>query len=305
MGCVDFPRPTRTVVLLALCLPMLLPMTGCLSLLTSKRKLPIPVAPATVQTASADQLVVQLNASYAKFESLTATVDIQASRLKAKEGTATDYPTFRANILVRKPEMVRVLGRLPIVQTEMFDLASDGTKFTLVIPHYSKAYEGMNASKGNSLNWYENLRPGPFFSAMVVKGLAQDELYSVISETITTEDASKKRLIASPDYLLNVVRRKADSMELYPVRVIRFRREDLLPYQQDLYDDDGNLKTEVVYGTYKDFGGVKYPGSMTLRDPQNGYQLVMTVERVTLNPVLTDDMFGTKVPNGYTVTDLH
>jgi len=280
-------------------------MTGCLSLLTSKRKLLIPVAPTTVQTVSAEDLVTQLNATYAKFESLTASVDIQASRLKAKEGTATDYPTFRANILIRKPEMVRVLGRVPIVQTQMFDLASDGKRFTLVIPHFTKVYQGLNASKGASANWYENLRPGPFYGAMVVRGLEPDDLFSVISETVTTEDMSKKRLIASPDYVLNVVRRKPDSMLLYPERVIRFHREDLLPYQQDLYDDQGTLQTQIVYGPYKDFGGVRYPGTMTLRDPQNGYQLIMTVERVTLNPTLTDDMFQTKVPEGYTVTDLH
>jgi outer membrane lipoprotein-sorting protein len=291
--------------MLAISLPLLFSMTGCLSLLTSKRKLPIPVAPSTVQTVTAEQLVEQLNAAYEKFESLTATVDIQASRLKAKEGTATDYPTFRANILIRKPEMVRVLGRLPIVQTQMFDLASDGKNFTLVIPHFSKVYQGLNASKGSSPNWYENLRPAPFYGAMVVKGLAPDELYSVISETVTTEAPDKKRLIASPEYLLNVVRRKPDSMQLYPVRVIRFHREDLLPYQQDLYDDQGTLQTQVVYGAYKDFAGVKYPGTMTLRDPQNGYQLIMTVERVTLNPPLTDDMFHTKVPTGYAVTELH
>ncbi len=289
----------------ALLIPLVVSTTGCVSLLTSKRKLPIPVAPQTVQTATADQLAERLSANYAKFESLTATVEIRASRLKAKEGTATDYPSFRANILIRKPEMVRVLGRLPIVQTQMFDLASDGTKFTLVVPHFSKVYQGMNASKGTSPNWYENLRPGPFFSAMVVKGLQPDELYSVISETSTMPDASKKRLIVSPEYLLNVVRRKPESAKLYPVRVIRFHREDLMPYQQDLYDDDGNLTTEVVYGSYQDFGGIKYPGTMTLRDPQNGYQLIMTVQRVTLNPTLTEDMFQTKVPAGFTVTDLH
>jgi outer membrane lipoprotein-sorting protein len=276
-------------------------MTGCLSLFTSTRRLPAPLAPASVQTASADELVASVNDKWTKFESLTATVDIVASRLKSKEGTATDYPSFRANLLLRKPEMLRMLGKAPLVQTPMFDLGSDGTHFTLLVPPRSKVYQGLNASKGTSPNWYENLRPGFLFDAMVVRGLAQDELYSVLAETITEEDAANKRLLMRPDYVLNIVRRKAGSQALYPVRVIRFHREDLLPYEQDLYDDKGELETQVLYGAYQDFMGTRYPATITLRRPEEEYQLVMTVERVTANPVLTDDQFEVKIPAGSTV----
>jgi hypothetical protein len=290
-----------SLALIAASLPLLFPMTGCLSLFTSKRKLPLPVAPSTVQTASADQLVARLNDQWAKFQSLTATVDIQASHLKAKEGVATDYPSFRANLLLRRPNSLRVLGKAPLVQTLMFDLGSDGSRFTLIVPPRNKAYQGLNASKGTSQNWYENLRPDPFFNAMVVRGLDKDELYSVISESITEEDAANKRLLLHPEYELNIVRRKTGSQELYPVRVVHFHREDLLPYEQDLYDDKGTLETQVIYGSYQNFGGTNYPGKITLKRPQDEYQLVMTVERVTANPPLTDDQFQVKIPPGSTI----
>ena len=283
-------------------------MTGCLSMFTSKRKLPVPVAPAVVQTATADQLVAQLNANWAKFESLTATVDIVASHTKTSEGIATDYPSFRANLLLRKPEMLRILGKMPVVQTTMFDLGSDGNKFTLVVPPKSKAYQGLNASKGKSPNFVENLRPGFFFTAMVVRGLTPDELYSVTSETITEEDAADKHLLSRPEYELSIVHRKPDSQpdtqELLPIRIIRFHREDLLPYEQDLYDEKGELETQVIYGAYQDFAGTKYPGKITLKRPKDEYQLVMTVERVTANPPLTDDQFQVKVPTDVTPTQL-
>jgi outer membrane lipoprotein-sorting protein len=276
-------------------------MTGCLSLFTSKRKLPVPVAPAIVQTASGEQLVAQLNDKWAKFESLTATVDIQASHLKVKEGVATDYPTFRSNVLLRKPQMLRILGKAPLVQTVMFDLASDGSKFTLMVPPNSKAYQGRNASKGKSQNWYENLRPGFLFDAMVVRGLDAEELYSVTAETFTEEDTAQKRLLVHPEYVLNIVHRKPGTQELAPVRVIHFHREDLLPYEQDLYDDKGNLETQVIYGSYLDFDGVKFPGMITLKRPQEEYQLILGVERVTANPPLTDEMFQVKIPTGTTI----
>jgi outer membrane lipoprotein-sorting protein len=297
----NLPRRLAAIALLAACLPVL---TGCASLFTSKRKLPVPIAPAVVQTASADELVTKLNDQWAKFESLTATVDILASHLKAKEGVATDYPSFRANLLLRKPNSIRILGKAPLVQTPMFDLGSDGTRFTLVVPPKSKAYEGLNASKGTSPNWYENLRPDPLFNAMVVRGLEKDEFFSVISESITEEDTANKRLLLRPEYVLNIVRRKPDSQEQFPVRVVHFRREDLLPYEQDLYDDKGSLETQVLYGPYQDFGGTKYPGKITLKRPQDEYQLVMTVERVTANPTLTDDQFQVKVPPEYAIVEL-
>jgi hypothetical protein len=289
---------------MTLCLPGLVLLTGCASMFISKRKLPVPVAPPSVQTASANELVARLNDQWDKFQSLTASVDIQASHLKAQEGVATDYPSFRANLLLRKPEMLRVLGRLPVLQTKMFDLASDGKTFTLVIPPKDEYYSDLNSRRGTSLKWYENLRPGPLFDAMVVRGLDKDDFYSVISETTTMEDTANKRLLMEPEYILNIVRRKADSQELYPVRVVHFHREDLLPYQEDLYNDKGDLETQVFYGVYKDFDGTKYPGTITLKRPQDEYQLVMTVERITANPALTDDMFQVEIPEDYKKQEL-
>jgi outer membrane lipoprotein-sorting protein len=294
-------RRLAALGVLAVSLPAL---TGCVSLFVSKRKLLVPIAPASVQTATADQLAAQLNDQWAKFQSLTATVDIRASHLKIKEGEATDYPNFRVNLLLRKPNALRVLGHAPLIQTTLFDLASDGTHFTLIVPPEKKVYEGLNASKGTSEKWYENLRPDPLFNSMVIRGLDPEELYSVISESVTEEDAASKHLLLHPEYVLNIVRRKPNSQELYPVRVVRFHREDLLPYQQDLYDDQGILETQVIYGAYKDFDGFKYPGIITLKVPQNEYQLVMTVERVVSNPSLTDDQFQVKIPPGLTVQQM-
>jgi hypothetical protein len=129
-------------------------------------------------------------------------------------------------------------------------------------------------------------------------------LYSVTSDSSTEEDTAKKRLLLHPEYILNIVRRKTDSQELYPVRVITIRREDLLPYEQDLYDDAGVLQTQVLYDAYKDFDGYRYPSKITMRRPQEEYQLVMTVERVNSNPPLSDDQFQVTIPPGLAIENL-
>jgi hypothetical protein len=193
-----------------------------------------------------------------------------------------------------------------VLQTTMFDLGSDGTNFKLVVPHNNKVYEGLTASKGTSPNWYENLRPDPIFNAMIIRGLEKDDLYSVISQTVTMEDTANKRLLAEPEYVLNIQRQKPNSQALYPVRVVHIHREDLLPYEEDLYDEEGGLQTQVIYGVYKDFQGTKYPGTITLKRPQEEYQLIMSVDQVILNPspTLTDEMFQVKIPEGYTLQEM-
>jgi outer membrane lipoprotein-sorting protein len=286
---------------LALLLP--LPLSGCFVLSTT-RKLPVPKPPQIVYTVSAERLVAKVNERWASISSLNATVDIQASVLKSKQGVAKDYTTFRAIILMRKPQMLRVYGRVPVIGTKMFDMVSDGKNFTLSIPSRNKVVKGPNELKKKSASQVENMRPGFFFDAMMVRGLEPDDLYAVVSESETVEDAAKKHLFAVPEYVLSIMRRKEGSQQLTPVRVVTFHRDDLLPYQQDLYSDDGSLETEVFYSQYADYGTSKFPSKVTIKRPLEEYQIVMTVEKVTENMKLTDDQFEIKIPDGTTIQNL-
>ena len=285
----------------ALALPLLL-LSGCLF---TTRKLPVPRMPEVVQTVSAEDLVAQLNQRWAALESLNASVDIQASVLKPKDGLAKDYTSFRGIILVRKPEMLRVYGRVPVIGTRMFDMVSDGKNFTLYIPSKNKAVKGSNSLKKKSRSQLENMRPGFFFDSMVVRGLAPDEFYAVAADTDTMVDATKKHLLLTPEYILNVMRRKPGSQQLELVRVIHFHRDDLLPYQQDVYDSEGTLETQIFYARYADYGPTHYPSTITIKRPLEEYQVVMTVEKVVENMALTDDQFQiNNIPEGTIIQKL-
>jgi outer membrane lipoprotein-sorting protein len=268
------------------------------------RKLPVPKAPLITQTATATELVERINQRWDKLESLNATVEIQASELKSKEGLAKDYTSFRGHILMRKPELLRVLGQVPVLGTRMFDMASDGENFTLFIPSKNKAVKGSNALKKKSANQIENMRPGFFFDAMVVRGLKPDDLYSVVSDAETVEDAARRHLFTVPEYILGISRSKPGSQQLIPVRVVVFHRDDLLPYQQDLFDSEGNLETEVDYADYRNFDSVKYPSTIIIKRPLEEYELDLTVESVQENTTLTDDQFQIKIPEGTPIQHL-
>jgi len=283
-------------------LPVLL--SGCF-LLSTTRKLPVPKAPGTVLSASPEELVNRLNQRWAGIDSLTAKVEIQASVLKAQQGLAKDYTRVPGIILIRKPEFLRVYVRVPVLGTPAADMASDGQTFTLYNHVQNKVIQGRNdETKKSSTNTFENLRPGFFFDSFMVRGLDADDLYSVTADTDTEEDASKKYLIVVPQYVVTVLRRKPGTQELTPLRVVTFHRDDLEPYQQDIYDKDGNLETQVYYAQYGDFGGNRFPAKVTIKRPIEGIQLVLTIENVTENMKLRDDQFQIDIPPGTPVQKL-
>jgi outer membrane lipoprotein-sorting protein len=290
------------VACMAALLPSLL-LSGCFVISTTRR-LPVPKAPAIVQSVTPEDLVARLNQRWAALDTMTAKVEILTSVLKTKEGVAQDYTRIGGIILMRKPEMLRVLGRAPVIGLPIFDMASDGQTFTLYIPSKDMAYKGPATLDKVSKNQYENLRPGFFLDALVVRGVEPDEFYSVTSDSETIEDAAKKHLYFVPEYILTITKRVPGSHRDQVVRVVTFHREDLLPYEQDLYDAAGNLETHVTYRDYQDFGSGLYPGTVTIRRPIEGSQIVMLVEKVTENVALPADQFVVNVPPGTEIKTL-
>ncbi|HTW61563.1 MAG TPA: hypothetical protein VMD55_07105 [Terracidiphilus sp.] len=291
----------RTFISALLSTPFLL--AGC-SLLPSTRKLPVPKAPATVQTVDPEELVAQLNRRWNALETLNAKVTIQASQQKPDQGLETTEPTFPAVILLRKPEMLRVYGRVPVLGTPMFDMASDGKHFTIYIPSRKQALTGSNSLEKKSPNTLENLRPGFFFDAMVVKGLSPEDYYSVTSDSETIEDPSKKHLLLKPEYVLSVFHQKSGSHEEPTTREVVFDRTTLLPYEQDVYASNGQVETQVLYSAYRDFNGVQYPSTITIKRPIDGTELVLTVLSVNQNQTLKDDQFVVTYPADTQVKNL-
>ena len=291
----------------ALLLPV---MTGCLS---HTRKLQTVRPPSVVENADAAQLVDGLNRSYAAVNSMTATVDFQASVGGTHKGKVTDYTSFRGYILLQKPEMLRVLGLVPVLRTTAFDLASDGNTFKLLIPPQHKAIEGKTTVEKKSANPLMNLRPNVFFDSMLIRGIAPDEQVILTTDTNTIQDRKTKSWYEERDYLLSIVRAKAETpantptdtlRQLVPVRVIRFNRANLTPIEQDIYDKDGAIETQTLYGRSQTFGTEKFPGTITIKRPLEEYQIVLTVQKLVLNQPLANDQFQLKIPEGTSVQEL-
>ena len=85
---------------------------------------------------------------------------------------------------------------------------------------------------------------------------------------------------------------------------MRFHRDDLEPYGQDIYNDKGDLETQVTYENYRDFSGGTYPTRVTILRPIEGVQVVLTIENVVENMKLPDETFHFEIPPGTQIQKL-
>lgn len=285
----------------AAALPLSLLLAGCSYFLPTKRHLPVPKTPEAVQTISPQDLVKQLNDRWEALNSLTATAEIQATQEKSDTGIATDFPSFRSFIIMQKPKNLHVVGQF--FGKGIFDMVSDGSRFTLVVPAKNTVIEGPNDVHEKSANSLENLRPDFFLDAIVIRGLEPDDEFMVASDTETVADAANKHLFIEPEYILSVMRRKTGH-EIQPVRTITFHRDDMLPYDQYVYDKNGALETQIFYSNYQTFSAGRYPSKVVIKRPQEGIQLVLSVIQVHQNVDLAADQFDVKIPEGVTIKTL-
>jgi outer membrane lipoprotein-sorting protein len=256
------------------------------------------------------QLVEAVNRRYEQVNSLSATVDFAASVGGAHKGQETDYTSIHGYIRLRKPQMLRVLGYLPVVRLRAFDLASDGKTFIMLIPPKSRAIQGSNSVTTPAANAMENLRPDVFFDSILIRSISADSIVSLTNSSQQTLEPKTKQLIEQPQYDLTVLKpgERSPSPGLpqlgTPLRVIHFNRINLLPIGQDIYNAAGDLETQVVYGPYQDFNGTQFPGTITINRLLDELKITLTVEKLDLNQPLADDQFELKVPDDYKLQKL-
>lgn len=281
--------------------PLLIFQIGCL---VSPRKLEQVIAPPVVMTANAEQLVTAINDRCNTFHSLTAVVDYQVTQGGPRAGKETTYTSFTGYILQRKPDSLRVIVQLPVVHMLALDMATQGESIKLLIPSRNEVFEGSNTLTRVSSNPLENLRPKIFADSLSWSCIGSDDGVALTSETKTVLDVNAKHLIAQPEYDLMVVRLKKNSQQLLPVRVIHFSRIDLQPYQEDIYDDEGQIQTEARFGPVQAFDQTEFPGTIVIKRPLEELQIMISMRRLTVNTPLTDDKFKLNIPEGTTVHKL-
>ena len=85
---------------------------------------------------------------------------------------------------------------------------------------------------------------------------------------------------------------------------VQFSRINLMPTEQDIYNANGDVETQVIYGPYEDFNGTQYPATITINRLLDEYRItLLTVEKLvyesdesTADPAKS---FELEIPKGY------
>jgi outer membrane lipoprotein-sorting protein len=292
----------RSQIFAAVCLAALL--TGGTGCLFRTRTVEMRTSTAKLKTATKQELVDRINESASQIKTLNATVEIAASVGGEKKGKVTDYQEITGYILVRKPDMLRMIGLFPIVRNKAFDMVSDGDRFKLSIPAKNKFYVGSDAVTKPASNPLENLRPQVIYNALLLPEIDKGEIAVLENDTETVVDAKTKKLVQQPDYVIDIIRNSGSSSGWYLYRKIIFERVNLVPHHQIIYDTAGEIATDVTYQVYRDYNGASFPTVIEIDRPQEEYSIRLTVEKLVTNEPIRDDQFALQQPPGSQLVDL-
>jgi outer membrane lipoprotein-sorting protein len=273
-------------------------LTGCL---THIRAVPKTHPAEVVISATLDQLLSQVETRFNAIQTINATVEIVASEGGARQGQIKEFPSFSGYIFLRKPEDLRVLMRVPLLGSQALDMVSDGKTWKLWIPPKKMAMTGTSEAADSSQHGLESLRPKVIFDSLMVRGLAPDQVVDLTQDSrVLPDPKDKKQLIEEPDYELTILEPPQGKIA-HTLRVIHIGRSTLLPYQQDIYDQNGHVLTQAFYSNYQSFGDIQFPMKIEIKRPQDQYGLAITITKLTLNQKLDDDQFELKFPEGVPV----
>lgn len=254
--------------------------------------------PSPPKEASAAQLIAKINAQSAAVETLLATVDLEPSAGSVYSGVIKQYHDVKGFLLLRKPDFIRMTGQAPVVRTDIFDMASDGRQFSLYIPSENKFYVGATELPERAGKPLENLRPQHILDALLLQPI------DPAADAYFLEDVDRD---TERDYVIGALgpTRSHGTGPVILKRKIWFDRSDLEISRVQLYGGGGAYLEDIGYSNYRDFGGVHYPGRITIHRPEEDYSLTITLLNAQFNQPVPLSKFILKKPANARLIDLN
>jgi hypothetical protein len=295
---------------------------GCVR--TVKVPPPLPVeAPLTL-----DELVARVSA-LTEVNAIQSTVTIQFRDLReASEGKNKQYPAGDANLVVQRPENIRLRIKVPVVGRTIADMVSDGTKFEvkLLYPEdkrqflvgsnagrYKRVEAGMQTSDPTlrQAGALANIRPQHLTNAVIIQPLLLDSPTGVyfLDEAREVERVSGKGdARIRTFYVLTVLERVGDGPQARAVRRLWFdrSRQGTPLARQELYEE-GRLATSVRYDNYMQVaGGRQWPQRVSIERVEDNYSVdvIFTPKALTINGEVPETAFELDNEENLPVVDL-
>jgi len=258
----------------------------------SERNAPVAKAPVSVplKTAAKTDLVAEFNRLAEGIRSINAGVTIQLTSASSYTGVIKQYHQVNGFILAQKPDSVRVIGQLPVIGTNIFDMVSDGKTFAIYVPSKNQFLTGPAKLEKPSEKPVENLRPQHLMEAIFWQPIPEDA--PVLLEQATDNGKSC--------YVLTVAARemagRGSASDWSISRKIWFERAALTMERVEVFGGQGRVDSDTHYNQWSAFESVQYPKQISLERPVEGYTLGITVTKLTANETIEASRFVLQQP---------
>lgn len=250
-------------------------------------------APIALLTSNKANLVAQYNQQARNVKSINAAVTMTLIAGSAYNGVIKQYHQVNGFILARQPADIRVIGQVPVVGTNIFDMVSDGETFRIFIPSRNQFITGPARLERPSATPIENLRPQHLTGAIFWTPIPSNA-------PVLFEEAGDTSDVPARYYILTIVETAnssaSEASEWQIARKIWFDRADLHVSRIQTYDPTGKMLSDIHYSEWDTFGTGRYPRQISVNRPANDYELQIHAVRLTLNEAITDDHFVLQQP---------
>ena len=247
-----------------------------------------------LKIADAKSLMDDLQHQFDAIQDFSATVDMVPALGSAEKNRITEYKDVRAYIRFRKPAQMRLIGLLPVVRSQAFDMVSNGETFKLYLPSKDRFIVGRNEVVKPSSNNLENLRPQHFTDALMVRPIDLQRFH-VILENFTDEDNAY--------YILHEVKEGVNGA-LTLNRTIWYSRIDLQLARQMIFDENGNILTDARYSQWHSYDNIPFPKHIEINRPRDEYAVVIDLVKMDINKGIPDSQFVLEQPEGSTLQNV-
>jgi hypothetical protein len=278
-------------------------MLGC-GIKTTIKVPPKPSFPAFFKTSNFDELI-KITKNFEKIDRLSC-VHFEltyTSTKKIDSGILEKYKTLEGHILLKRTDSVRLVLRVPIINTRLFELLSVGDDLSLDYPRENKFFRGKNSASvltyrdpENNTEFSSPLRGPHIFEAIFPQGIDT----TVPGTWVSLEEQMDEH---ARYYVLSVHRESAPPM-LQIIRKIWIERSGLNIARQQIFSDKGMLVSDISYSDHKIIDGFSLPLSIHIDRRIDGYILDLKFKSWNINPAFSEESFIMEPPANYRILNL-
>jgi hypothetical protein len=276
--------------------------TACIS-----KEVQVPVLLTPIRDAQLDELVRIIN-GYQAIQTLTARLNVQfQSDRNVEPGLSRQYRTADGRIVLARPGKIRLQIQVPVVKTNVAELASDGERFEVLVHpvEYRTFIRGTNGRRYTETSaslkinhrrreagGFARIRPEHFTDALLIPRIdPQDPGTIVVKEEVQTiepdprPNAPGRRRIIRTYCVLSVIQLNPGGEAMLRRKHWFDRTRDLLLVREQIFGEKGELLADVTFDESirpPEFNGF-FPTQIRIHRPHDDYSVTLTLDAPTLN----------------------